>query len=998
MTTFTHSLAQIAPYEKQEIIGAQDILSYNRQPQYTSYNGDVYTTIGVVPSFFVQTTGSFTSSGLWFDYFGGDGIDTDGNNFTSSNSNIGLIDANRFTDFNFIFDVYQLDERIPNLQDIYGYRYNQYEMYGINTYNAGKKIKNLGRYKVSPHPETGLGSLNISRILKAHKKPQTTLAQGLQYPGSEVYESSDMSEKVRNLINKSDPNLYGNPLPWYRPDTENSIKWNIEYGFEVNPGLTFSDTYFTEGSYINPATGLAATYSLGFTFSYPHYLKYGDEIVIQMNNLGLNPTYNGLCYVVDVVNPYHIVVDKLFGAASINEGGSITYLLRANEIQTGNWWKYVNSRFVQSDYYKGTYPLGFLNGRQITNFSINSTTQRNINPAFNNFGQVGLMSSSTLPDLLQKTVINDASGLIADKFLFPNVRIDNVVAWDSPRFFLSNWDDAYMGRKELNFYTWNTGASRDTKIPNYTLGILSHQNYWPAYFRNFGEPENPTEPGEKLSTVCTFNTLRYTWLSATGSVKAQYDKEFGDLMPNTITNYNNMPFDYEKFEMIMSGNDLWYSQFNNVPLQDDILRVELIKKQIPGWTSSEYRDDYSSDFNVIMDFDGVDYNAFGSSTFISAYPFHYQWSDYYEPGCDNYASFKGPFGSLQQNGSTSNWSITDYNFKQTSATVSVNDANWPYTPQAGPNNRGFWNSEMVFQVNDPSCGYFPTINLLKFNELYTDGYGSDLGSNGDLGYKHLPAGTYSIDYVVTQATQSSPDILGLIWNIGTGQTSLPLVVGTIYRDIEIYSPDGGQMWFEGQIDPGGSIIIRPLKIRHKSDIVLAQKEFKCNVICRGTNPYSIPFGKWDYGQPVELLFLNRLGSYERLYFELDSKRSVNISRKNYNKSMIRDRWGLFNEKHSNTILSQKATEQYVINSNWLTQNKLTFYEELLTSPEVYVVQMPPNTSEGSAVSPNQGIPIEVYIPVLVQDTSFQNKTYLREQIFNLQLTIQMAFDVNLQNQ
>ena len=84
MNTFTHSLAQIAPYEKQEILGAQEILSYNRQPQYTSYNGDVYTTIGVVPSFFVQTTGSFTSSGLWFDYFGGDGTDTDDNIFTSS--------------------------------------------------------------------------------------------------------------------------------------------------------------------------------------------------------------------------------------------------------------------------------------------------------------------------------------------------------------------------------------------------------------------------------------------------------------------------------------------------------------------------------------------------------------------------------------------------------------------------------------------------------------------------------------------------------------------------------------------------------------------------------------------------------------------------------------------------------------------------------------------------------------------------------------------------
>jgi hypothetical protein len=999
--TFTHSLAEIAPYEMQRnppFLGASTILSYNKRPQYTSYNGDVYTTIGVVPTFFVQTTGSFTSSGLWWDYFGGDGTDTNAATYSSTNSNIGLLDANRFTDFNYIFDVYQLDERIPNLQDIFGYRYNQYEMYGINTYNAGKKIKNLGRYKVAPHPQTGLGSLNISRVLRAHEKPKTTLAQGLQYPGYNVYEDADMSEKVRNLINKSDSSLYGNPLPWYRPDTENGVKWNIEYGFEVNPGLTFSDTYYSLGSYINPGTGQVATYSLGFTFSYPHYLKYGDEIIIQMNDLSLNPQYNGLCYVVDVVNPYHIVVDKMFGDSSLNEDGSVTYLLRTNEIQTGNWWKYVNSRYVQSGYYIGIYPLGFLNGRQITNYSINATTQRNLLPAFNNYGQVGIIGQN-VPDFLQKTVINDVGNLLVDKYVQPSVRLENELAWQTPRFFMTNWNDTYMGRKELNFYTWGPGGSRYTNIPNYTLGALSHQNYWPAYFRNFDF--FPSEAGEKLSTVATFNTLRYTWLSATGSVKATYDAEFRDVMPNTISNFNNLPFDYEKFEMTMCNHELWSLQFNDVPVQDDILRVELVKKYIDSWQSSEFNSDQSQDFNTIMDFDGADYDNASRRINVSAYPFHYQWSDYYQGECENWGSFQGPFGTLQKAASPGNFRVHEYNFKQTSATVSVNDANWPYTVASASNNRGYWFSELKFQVSDPSCGPV-RVDLLRFNELYADGYGSDVGTNQDLGYRSLPAGTYSIDYIVLQATQSSPpDVLNLAWNIGSGQTLLPLgATGTLHRDVELYSPDGGGMWFEAGIDPAGSIAIQPLKIRIKSDIILARKEFKCNVICRGLNPYTIPFGKWDYGQQVELMFLNRLGSYERLYFELDSKRTINITRNTYSKSMIRDRWGLFNEKHTKGILSQVANEQYLINSDWLSQNKLTFYEELLTSPEVYVVQRPATQVEGSAQADGytNGLPIEVYIPVNIQDTSFQNKTYLRDKLFNLQLTIQMAFDLNLQNQ
>jgi hypothetical protein len=182
---------------------------------------------------------------------------------------------------------------------------------------------------------------------------------------------------------------------------------------------------------------------------------------------------------------------------------------------------------------------------------------------------------------------------------------------------------------------------------------------------------------------------------------------------------------------------------------------------------------------------------------------------------------------------------------------------------------------------------------------------------------------------------------------------------------------------------------------------MGKKEFKCNLICRGSNPYTTPFGKWDYGQKIELMFLNRLGSYERLYFDYDSKKTINIQRREYMKSFNRDKWGQFNSNlRDKGILSQKATEQYLINSDWISQNKLSFYEELLTSPEVFVVEYYPNdVNNGSNKGPAYSeFPFFNLHPVNIKDTTFQQKTYLRDKLFNLQLTFELAFDTNLQQQ
>lgn len=127
-----------------------------------------------------------------------------------------------------------------------------------------------------------------------------------------------------------------------------------------------------------------------------------------------------------------------------------------------------------------------------------------------------------------------------------------------------------------------------------------------------------------------------------------------------------------------------------------------------------------------------------------------------------------------------------------------------------------------------------------------------------------------------------------------------------------------------------------------------------------------------------IVFLNRMGGYDYFSFTLDSKRSISISKTEYEKILsynysIGDR--------GKTVLSQKAEERMVINSNWITENDAIWLEELLTSPDAYVLTT--NMTK---------------LPIIITDNSYEVKTYLRNQVFNLVLNYKFAYDINLQNE
>lgn len=154
-------------------------------------------------------------------------------------------------------------------------------------------------------------------------------------------------------------------------------------------------------------------------------------------------------------------------------------------------------------------------------------------------------------------------------------------------------------------------------------------------------------------------------------------------------------------------------------------------------------------------------------------------------------------------------------------------------------------------------------------------------------------------------------------------------------------------------------------IKNASTIVSETRKYKVDTQCSNYDKQRI-------------VFLNRMGGYDYFSFTLDSKRSINISRTEYEKILsynysIGDR--------GKTILAQKAEARMTINSNWITENDATWLEELLTSPDVYVL-----TTNNTK------------LPIIITDNSYEVKTYLRNQVFNLVLNYKFAYDINLQNE
>lgn len=128
---------------------------------------------------------------------------------------------------------------------------------------------------------------------------------------------------------------------------------------------------------------------------------------------------------------------------------------------------------------------------------------------------------------------------------------------------------------------------------------------------------------------------------------------------------------------------------------------------------------------------------------------------------------------------------------------------------------------------------------------------------------------------------------------------------------------------------------------------------------------------------VRIMWLNSYGVFDYFNFRKDNKKTINTQKTEIKKPLpIPFTMG----SRERTIISSKITETHTINTDWITENQFTFLGGIIQSPEVYIID---------ELTGNQ-------LPIIVDDTTYEYKTQLRDRLFNLTLNYTYAYTINTQ--
>lgn len=134
--------------------------------------------------------------------------------------------------------------------------------------------------------------------------------------------------------------------------------------------------------------------------------------------------------------------------------------------------------------------------------------------------------------------------------------------------------------------------------------------------------------------------------------------------------------------------------------------------------------------------------------------------------------------------------------------------------------------------------------------------------------------------------------------------------------------------------------------------------------------------------PYRLCFLNKLGGYDFFNFNWNSKKTSTYQKSYFERKAWN--WGgdtgsdvQYNSHNRGKVqYSTIATDKLQLTSGWITEEESTWLEELISSPDVYIIDN--KTGQLTAVT--------------VTDSQYDYKTLEYDQLFNLSVTLEFAFN------
>jgi hypothetical protein len=143
-----------------------------------------------------------------------------------------------------------------------------------------------------------------------------------------------------------------------------------------------------------------------------------------------------------------------------------------------------------------------------------------------------------------------------------------------------------------------------------------------------------------------------------------------------------------------------------------------------------------------------------------------------------------------------------------------------------------------------------------------------------------------------------------------------------------------------------------------------------------------------------LIFLDRLGSWSSFAFQLKSYVRGEVTREMYNRDVVgyvnaSDEWTYKTEDFGFNTYNINVIKRMDLNTNWMTQEMATYFEELVTSPQVFIKSVTYTCGEDITVSSGS------YQPVIVDNNAYEMLNQRNKNLMRQSLSVRFANQDNV---
>lgn len=267
-------------------------------------------------------------------------------------------------------------------------------------------------------------------------------------------------------------------------------------------------------------------------------------------------------------------------------------------------------------------------------------------------------------------------------------------------------------------------------------------------------------------------------------------------------------------------------------------------------------------------------------------------------------------------------------------------------------------------TNQPTTFYATLGQDIYLNALFPSNdaqYVIFVNSNGEYFYKSIVSSNFINQIPV------GPNNFGVLTPIGSA--TLPMIkTDTTYYEV-YYS-----------ISNSGTPVQKSLKYKINLDTRVQISEYHC-------------------------LFLDRLGSFSSFAFQLKNYERGEITRDEYNQditgSVIDGAWTYDTIENGFKSFNLNVKKTIDLNTNWMTESMGRYFEELVTSPQVYLkLASYTNTENWLYPEDESGCPLRIpesteYQPVIITNTNYEVFQQRNANLIKQSITVRLANQDNI---